>query len=917
MTVLAGRMNTEKAAFSALTRLLRSHAVFEVFRQHHVSLLESVYSSPLQSENASFQTSGGSAMHSADPTQLSAGILHILPSSIGVPSSYISYLELLIRGDQTETLGQWQDRLYEFLSRAPLELLSSLSESVVHLCVQRWAALMRSPNCAESLCAAYVCCKLRRHAEGLRRSDSSMGSYPPVCATLRAWIEKCHAIFEGAQSIETVRSTLIRVLKLTCDEKSRGLANADTAVALAGEVLTTSQRPYTGDWTKDTGPYARKIAQKYDGMSPELRVASIHVLAVLEPRAWFSEGADIFRKALQHVTSTATALRTSQHPHSRNAEMLLYAAERCMALTSMDQSTHIFASFVKDLYGFIIEQCRPHRMTTTDNLAGLEQALLFIEALQAIERRDPPMVASMFLQAVTAMGVPDWWALDMMTPGTPENCCSLPSCVHSDEIKRQRLCNLVSLLLITSGCGDGRKLPRSTAEALGQRLAEGCPGDDQKSCSYRPFVPSRQIQEAKQLPDLNSHNWHDYLEDHLRSSKSVSYELTEALISTVCKDLQDRCDNVEVPLRAAQANVQHLTDLIQLLENKAAAAASEIFKLQEDLRLEQEATTCESSYALELKSSLAAQQQQLQEAQQQIDAMVSEKDKSDQRFKQLLDDTQQKADEDMDTLQHQHATHVSELEAQLSSQTHANSALESESAWLKEQTDLARKELVATHMREIEELKQQHEGAVGQLQRQITELQDAASLSSSEVDRLTSDLCERDRSIEEIVQHRDESHNQISTLNTDLQKANADISTLTTKLAEAHATNKALSDQASSNAAELTHKEERITELVAIEGRWKQRGSALEKALADARQREEGISALLGGRTAVSSGQLPSRRSTLAAVRNPSQQQVGSRQSLGLINTNQTTAAAPRLPAGSFMSDDDDENYYEIMKLAQ
>lgn len=931
--MLVSRSETDSDAFSALASVLRYRSVFDVLVDHHSPILESLYSQQLQhvlsqtSDDHASSTSDQQGGHDQQPEFTALpGFPHLLSSRTSVPSAYHPYLESLIRGYQQEPLSQWLERLYGFFAHATLEVLSGIDESVIHLSIQRWTTLMRSESCVENLYAAYVACRLQRHTASLLGNDSSPGSCPVVCPTLRAWIGKCYALFQRPQNVETVRSTLARVLKLTCTESCRGLRNAGTAVALAGDVLAVSRHRYSGTWEEDTKPYARKLAQKFGGMEAQLQLAAIHVLAVLDCSAWNFEAVHICHKGLRLLAAAANGREASPHPQARSAEILLQAADQCMSLSLTDQSVHVFAPFVKDLFNFVIEQCSPNHAVTPDRLRGLAQGTRFMDALQALDQTGASVLSTQFLQVAEELGIPDWWTLDMTSPGSPENCCGLPACVHFAELQRQKLCNQVSLLLMSSGCGEGRQLPRSTIELLAQRLSQGCLGNDRAACTYRPFVRSQQAPANEQQPHLNSHNWRDYLSAALESSSSEVYHSTETLIAMVCKDLEDRCDNVEVPLRAANAKVQELNETVQQLQNQISSVTSDKDRIQEALQVQQEARNHDTALTTELQQSISSLEQQLQDGQQQIHNLKTDKAETDEQHQQKLLEIGRTAQQDLETAQDQHSITVMQLEAQIASHAQANSSLETESAWLKDQAEQMRDELLATHAQEIEHLQAQHAEEAESQNRQILQLQETASDAARELRCLSTDLQARDQSIASLTHQRDEHADQISTLRTSLATTTAEKSSIQAQLTEAQTTNRDLSRAtAASDAEELSRRARRIADLEASEARLQWRAALLDRALADAKRREEGISALLlAGRAA---GR-PARRSSPREDQMDDATATGT-SSQGLEQRNlqpqqqqqqqSVLAPPPRLSEGSFISNDydDDEDYYEIMKLGE
>jgi chromosome segregation ATPase len=297
-----------------------------------------------------------------------------------------------------------------------------------------------------------------------------------------------------------------------------------------------------------------------------------------------------------------------------------------------------------------------------------------------------------------------------------------------------------------------------------------------------------------------------------------------------------------------------------------------------------------------------------------------EKSKAEQEAARQLEDLKRKAQEDIQAAQEQHQTKLCELEAQLSSQVHTNNALENESSWLKEQTELARRELEAAHTAHIKERDRQHRDEINALEAQISQMQEELSSEAEKAASLQQELENRGQTIAELTRNHNNSMQLVSNLQSEFKKSNTDRDTLASGLAEAQDSNKTLSDELISKSEEAETQNKRISELETIAGRAQQRCVKLEKALAEARLREEGISALLAG-AGRSSGlpsapSIPAQRTTLAApVRDPTKTQAFETQ-LSYDGYGVQQTGVPLLPEQSFISDDDDD-YYEVMKLPQ
>lgn len=889
------RKDTDHLAQDCLLHALSCKDVFDIFVQNNSPNLEAVCA--LQVSNLLSRSSNSSS--GSNPTPYTPYLLHVLPLGISPPASYLRMVDTLLTLNEDEPYGFWQDRTHTFLANASLETLSNFNEATVQFCVQRWATLMRSQNCVESLYAAYVASRLQRHAPNISSTDSSFGTARVICPTLRVWIEKCNSMFQGANAIETTKNTLARILKLTCDDKCRTLANADDAIVLARNALNVAMIDYESDWNKDTGPYTRKLSQKFSSMPLDLQMATLHILALSDIRQLFADVPQVLQGMLRHLATRDRAV-------SSGIDVLLRIINRCIDSGLILQTPNAFDVFFQELVAYIFEQCKPQRPATPKNLFSTYHALDVIKILQ--QEDSASGVARSFLHAAGSMGLPEWWPLNMSTPGSPENCSGLQTCVHADESSRQELCDKVCLLLLTSAASSGYQLPEDVITLVKKRLPWSSKADPKAVCCYRPFVAQQHLVLPPQQTASLNENWREHLNNSLTASAAQTNVLLQETIMAVTQDLQDRCENVERPLNDARRESEQLRDRIQLVQNKLASAVAENESLQEALQTERHERGQMSAVSDDMREASNRLQEELARAQARVKDLENELTDTVTRHRESLENAQKQAVVELDLIKDQHTTRITELEALLSSQAQAATALESETAWLKEQMEAARQEMEAEHQRKLDEIRHRFDDEEAQLQEQIDILRSDVTSRDDRLERLNRDLRSKDRSLSEMERDARVATETVAQLESKLRAERTKLEDMAKELSTSKDTNDKLVAELGERDNELEEQADRLTETETAATQWQQRCIATEKALAEARAREDGIQKLLRGDVSNGVSEKPvtkGRRATSQVLTRQSTQHLA------------TPAAAPRLPAGSFLSQDDSSDNLEVTKYGQ
>ena len=808
-------------------------------------------------------------------------------------------VDISVCGHTEEPLGDWLRRVHTFLTEASLEALTSLSEETISLCTRRWRTAMNKskPNSpvehsdwVDVLFAAHMASCLQRHQQSFSNDGSSIGTHPVACDTLRNWVDRCASVFKDPEVLDTVICILRGTLQLIW--KGQHQPYCETAIQLAGKTLSAVPVPWTD---ANVTKYMCKLAQKFDQGLPSLKMACLPVLTAPNTKVWLSNVGKALQTVLSHITS-------GQCLDLMEAEKILLVV--CQCITEEAAQTDAFDGVFQDLCTFIVEQCRPQRTATPDKVAAMLQARMFVRVLTQTERVSA--APQMLLQTLAQRGLPDWWSLDMSTPGSPENCCGAQVCVNYDEDLRQELRDELSFLLLATAASNGSRLPHSVLSVVHVRLGHSSSSERQPYCAYQPFV----AQQRPKLPGasaVTSMNWRECVEMFNDLSGVNGSRLIEDVIAAITKDLQERCDDAERPLRAALEDANHLREQVRESDQRMSTIVSEKHSLEIALQKERHLAAEVAASSGELNCAQEALQQQFSEATQQIESMRAEAVAASTSYQALQEAAQRKAAAELNQLKQNSENQLLKVEATLRVQEQKCAALEQANTLLEDSMRIKSREMEAEYGRRVKDMRQQFDRETSQWQMQIEESNGIVSSRDLEINRLTELVSTNDQAISQLRQQHQTAASNVTALESDLLSERANTARLQQKLTDTESTRDQLTIDLHQREAELEAEIDSRTEMENAAVHWEQQYLAVNQALDDARKREEGIQALLGG--AVGSGAgfgrgfnkspVKGRRATSAVLPRHSMQHAPA------------PVMPPRFLNGTVTPEEDDESSFE------
>jgi predicted nucleic acid-binding Zn-ribbon protein len=900
---LTSRLRVDSTALDTLVNLLASNTVFDTLCEQHDAYLEAVCAHQVAryGDHSRPSSSSSSGTRVIPVTKPSRPLLHPLPPHVAQPQSYQRMIDCGLQLQPGETIGDWQRRVCDFLSQATLSTLASLNERCLRGCIERWACLIGSEDWADSLNARYVAGKLQRHYEQIQEAASSAPFSSPLPPDLRSWIEKCHRMcVSGTKVAGFVRYALMYVLQLCRDPSNEASTTIADAVARTGDMLVITTQHCQGAWEAECRPLAEKLVQKFATMPPALQRAMVHVLVVFEPRTWIKEAVTILPKAGHAVLHCHQKSERNDYL-SLDIHALFDLAHFLAGQQPSNVSMSALSQFARDIFGFVLDQCQPSRPASPDRSVRLEQALAIVEECDKRIADFCPEMTDALLLAIVEIGIPDWWVLDLTCPGEPQNCQGLPSCPHQDELRRSKLCDRLSLQIVSTAACRGVRLPVPMVELLHRRLMPSV-ASTYASCIYTPFKPLIHENPSRRIPEINSRNWRLSVSQFVAGAADEVQCVVEDSVTAICKDLQDRCDNVEIPLRAAEQEARDLQGHVSSLQDQLAAEVSKSQSLQATIDHTQKLREEDAANLEKSRQALRLQGEQLTLSQAREASLTSDLEEAKEEYSQKLAQMLHQIGSEAAGIRVRAATKIDELEGFLASKTHTISVLEAERVWLKEQMDLAKADLIEAHKHELSQIEDEHARDKASDMRMVEELRSSLATAADERQVLEKNLHERDLELQKLSKEQEASKVDISQLQTEIEAKAVQLAEQQAKLHDMSSENADLVQQLSEQQDEAISLRNRVSELEEASSKWQDRCGSLERSLKDARAREEGIQALLGGRPRPATG----RRATTTMMKESSQNMLPERR-----RREQST--------GSFEVDDDDDDdddpSYEIVKL--
>ena len=780
--------------------------------------------------------------------------------------------------DHGEKREEWVQTLLPLLDSG----LSMLSDEVLLGLMSQWKALLRSNNHQDAVAAVQVAHRLSDQMTDSFASTMALTSTSANAMT--AWRTKASAMFQGSKAISVIDTLMLVALKACSTDGAESVQDGTyETIEKCMEVICGMRRQALEEWAKNNGAVLMKLNEKCMSCSePRTQLAVFCILYTFSDDGSADHSLHLVNKVLDNTLEDSSILLRVGSGGTRDME-----ATRTLVISALRHGQCLHR-----LLSWVLESCRPKSPDIE-----VHQILVLASRLIATLAEDvvhKPQYNVAVFETLERLGIPpDWWSLDLSTPASPKSCLQYSTCIHKFEQRRQQLCTEISWLFLQTASGSNKALSQETSRVLRSSLtALTSRSDSVAQCEYDTPFGLRLMGTMRPAGSNSSKSWRERLHQSMTESGLRAHEEVEYLISEICKDLQDRCDHVEMPLRAAQEHAELLkqelseknTYIEQLKADEAQRGASLEHEIKQRAGLELQ--KCELSGKLDrLQDAFNACQERLTELEAE-----SERDK---HFHQLkMQESKEDAEMRLIRVRQAFSEQFSGLEDKMRTKVMANEGLRGEYEWLKEEAALLRQELASAHDK-ASALEEQHQTEMEQLRERTSSLEDqlnsgkqqleqvseAARKSESDGQRLLAELQEAKELAEGQELHVEEMIGTVDDLRAALDQARREIADLHNQQQVSEEDNSKL--------------KVRIGEMKVVEVDLRKECREQSKALHQAKKAEQSIMAIFRG-------QEPSVTSSVGttATMTPSQ-------------SHQTSIR--HLPEFSFVSEDD-EDYSEVLK---
>ena len=640
---------------------------------------------------------------------------------------FSDFLHEIVGNAQNVHPSVWNRRVKALFSTQGLCVLAKITERDLALAHENWKVQMQSKDHFEAMVSIHIAAslfRLDREWSLLAAASTDEAEQVELPPTLSKWIDMAHELFVQPKGSSTVKATFLRTLKAVVEEISEPATFNLETTAMARDILIIVDHDSFEEWGKGSDPAVRKLRCKLlePGIPPAMMANAFCVLlcknTLSEPNVptRFIILFEAFVKTilLQSHLFSIHEIKSPEEFVGLLVELLPTSPEEPVSRPFISQCLEVVVSAV-----FFLS--RPGKPTPNIYL-GVEWALLLLTALdKRMERNKSRFLASIFRSVVRNLDLPDWWASNMSDPGNPPNCLGMKACPHCHESKRQRLCIRLSSLFTKSASNGKAPIPQSDTvhhTQIHDQMDQATPEMTWKICDYGQSDShgKRAKNVDKQVPGPCDQTFRSVLDE-------ICNDIQRAAVVHVKERtlvLQNRCDNVEKPLREEREKLNELRLVLKDTEEDLANLEDmhKIVKTEFSHMREGHAFLLQRSRGLAISTRAIRQERETlkQKLSDTLRTMANQEEEFSDQVAEIIRETRREI-EDL-KFANRGAQMVREEEAEMEELTRQD--LEMKVQWLREQLDLMPIELGEQHAKELQILKDKYTGEVATMTLQVS-----------------------------------------------------------------------------------------------------------------------------------------------------------------------------------------------------
>ena len=477
------------------------------------------------------------------PANVPGFVLQLLESAVALPScKTLRPLYKVVRGAGSGMLEILPPRMLLQLQSQLIKLLRNLDDHMASLL----CLVICSTLCSNS---SSVRCLASDSEHALSSQDDQTRSEP---STPQETLDVYHPVrqfFNAKKGFKTIEFVVLRAI-LSCSSRSdMHFAQAVESLELAKDILKSIDTLQKSQWIEKNSVKVRKLHEKIRCVDNDsgIRLAAIEVVAALT--GIVSVPNDLI------VIAEGLLQRASGYQKIDN--IVINFAGRFSVTFIVSQLTKAFRIVVEDT------------QVTPDALVELEVLISFMREL-ANAVKTSALTRQVLLSALSSEELR--YLLDRFVCVTTASPINGPKherngvCSVQKEASRSRLRREICYALLKAAfyaSSDKVKIEPLLATALLDKITS--PSTSGIHCgivalSRKAELPSLFLCEDQDQNSVSrdSHNWKSLLKDDLDRAASGSYDIIIQRVNAVCKDLEDRCSDLESPLSEERKRVNTL-----------------------------------------------------------------------------------------------------------------------------------------------------------------------------------------------------------------------------------------------------------------------------------------------------------------------------------------------------------------------
>ena len=378
--------------------------------------------------------------------------------------------------------------------------------------------------------------------------------------------EAIRQFFVGGKVPKTMQLIALRSMWACTPSTGEPLDEKTEALALANEIIAAVPEDVRENWRKATPIIVRKVEEK--ALAPGLDTGlQLHCLCFL---LRLTEGHVYPAAALDTLRPMMTKLMVNVSLRSSRPEDVSYLT-RCGVF---DQSTT--TTFLQNTVDFVTSA---PIMDVIERTASLQQLLNGL--CKAMAEREAIIEGTMLAIDVLSCGQKLQILARLSHTLDSNHQSNISICHQAAQIAAKDLVQSLCKVFLTAALSS-RQSTYSISYGTMALLLElhASPAQRPSPCSHvkrnqAPPGPTTSFAESSSTPDTTPSTWRVALQSHLNSRNEMDKEVLDTLLTRACAELEERCENIEQPLREQKAQCDMLQQRYNDLNRAYAAMESD------------------------------------------------------------------------------------------------------------------------------------------------------------------------------------------------------------------------------------------------------------------------------------------------------------------------------------------------------